>query len=283
VSEIELLHAGAAVVRAVQRRRRCDETSLRLALELADRGGAWVACDQSEAIGLVLALMVQDACSVGDLYVEPSYRDRDIAARLLGAAFDRAGDRARSMLLPLEDSAAMALALNHGLVPRETLLHFAGAIPREAQLVQMAAGAYRFAVEPLDRIAHRAAVDALDRETRATARPELHRELSSAASGYAFLLDNELVAYAYVWPDGRIGPLAGASGAYAVQLFAYALHALQRQYRASWCTALVPASNGRTARAALRSGLRIERTWPYACDAPPPDLSRCIGFHRLVF
>ena len=87
---------------------------------------------------------------------------------------------------------------------------------------------------------------------------------------------------AYVWPDGGIGPLACASEAYLVQIFAYALVTLQRAYHASWCSALVPGSNRRIARASLRAGLRIAESFIVAADGSPPALSAYVGRHRLL-
>jgi hypothetical protein len=90
------------------------------------------------------------------------------------------------------------------------------------------------------------------------------------------------VAYAYVWPDGRIGPCAVASGAYARQIFAYCLLSLQRAYGASWCALMVPASNLRVTRTALRAGLRIDETFAIARDSRS-ELDRYVGFHKLAF
>jgi hypothetical protein len=163
------------------------------------------------------------------------------------------------------------------------VLRLAGAVPREDALLSMAAGDYRFGVDAIDPVAHEFALDALDRETRGVARPADHRRFARGATGQALFLNGEFVAYAYAWPDGRIGPIASSSAAYLVQLFSYALVTLQRSYGASWCTAFVPASNVRIAGAALRAGLRIQETYVLASDAAPPDLSRYAGFHHLLF
>jgi hypothetical protein len=186
------------------------------------------------------------------------------------------------MLFDPADSAAYALAVRHGLVPVNTVARIAGAIPGEEELARMAAGNYRFEVEPIDPAAHEPALAELDREARGTTRLADHLYFSRHATGQLCLLNGEPVAYAYVWHDGRIGPIACASQAYLVQIFAYSLVTLQRRHKASWCTLLVPGSNVRTARVAVRAGFRIERTFLVAGDEVLGDASSYIGFHNLM-
>jgi hypothetical protein len=146
----------------------------------------------------------------------------------------------------------------------------------------MAAGDYRFEVETIDPAAHAFGLRALDRQTRGIARDGDHAKFARGGAGRAFFLRGEFVAYAYVWPDGRIGPLACASQAYLVQILAYALLTLMREYGASWCTTLVPGSNLRTARAVSRAGLTVEGAWLFASDAFGGDLSTYVGYHALL-
>lgn len=215
--------------------------------------------------------------------MEPSFRNSGIAGQLLDAAFADAGDAARRMLVEPQDGAALVLALRRGLAPQTAVLSTAGPTPREDALLAMAAGDYRFQVDALDPIAHGFALNALDRETRGTTRSEDHARFAQESAGLAVFLDGEFVAYAYVWPSGRIGPVAASSAQYLTQIFAYAIVTLQRTFGASWCTALIPGDAVRLLRAVLRSGLRIERALTLAGDAPLPDPSRYVAFHPLVF
>jgi len=283
VSEIAVKRASADDVRAIARRRAFDDVAFRIALELADRGNVWAAHDASEVIGIAIAHSSDEERYVGDLFVEPSYRGQGIGTRLLTEAFAGADDVARTMLLEPAEPAGYALATRHGLGVRGSLLRLAGAIPREEDLARMAAGEYRFQVDALDAEAHAFELNALDREIRGTTRIPDHGYFLRHATGQAFFLNGELVAYAYVWPDGRIGPLACVSQSYLVQIFAYALVTLQRMHNASWCTLLIPGANVRIARAALRAGLRVEQTFLLASDSPHADVSTYLGYHRLLF
>ncbi|MFZ0032410.1 MAG: GNAT family N-acetyltransferase [Candidatus Cybelea sp.] len=282
---VEILGAPASIddVRAIARRRKLDETALSLSLKAADLGRAWAARDQTEIVGIAIAHDSQDERYIGDCYVEASYRTQGVGSGLLAAALDDAQDRARTMLLDSNDRAAARLAYRYGMALRQPILRFAGTIPREEELAKMAAGEYRFGVEPIDSAAHGMALNELDRQTRGTIRPADHASFARDASGSAFSLNGELIGYAYVWPDGCVGPSACASEVYLVQIFAYALVTLQRVHRASWCTVLVPGSNRRIARASLRAGLRIQDVFTIASDAPLSDLSTYIGRHQLLF
>ena len=91
------------------------------------------------------------------------------------------------------------------------------------------------------------------------------------------------MGYAYVWPDGRIGPLASFSPSYVVAFFAFAMMALARSHDASWCSALVPAVNVRVARAAGDAGLKIQGVSLFASDSDEMDMSRYVGYHSLLF
>ncbi|MBV8332521.1 MAG: GNAT family N-acetyltransferase [Candidatus Eremiobacteraeota bacterium] len=282
MSDVRIERASVDDVRALAARRRVDDFTMRLSLASADGGSAWIARDDGDAIGVALCDSTEEERYAGDVYVSPSFRGQRIGTRLVEAAFEDSGEATRAVVVDLADSSGIALALQFGLLHHEIVLRLAGSIPKEEELAAMAAGDYRFEVGPIDPLGHSFALNALDRETRGAARPESHRIWSVAATGQAFFNQGEFVGYAYVWPDGRIGPCAVASGAYARQIFAFSLLTLQRAHGASWCTFLAPASNLRVMRPALRAGLRIEESFAIARDARS-ELDRYVGFHKLAF
>jgi GNAT superfamily N-acetyltransferase len=284
VSELAVAPASPDDVRGIASRRAFDERGHRLAAAFAERGGAWCAKDEGETVGLALLHATPEERYLGDLFVEPSFRGAGTGARLLDAALDDGGSGAtRSMMLEAGDPAAIALALRRRIAVRTPVLRLAGAIPREDALAAMAAGDYRFEIEPVDPLRHAFSLDALDREARGAQRPAEHVRFAESAHGSAIFRNDEFVAYAYVWPDGRIGPLAAVSAVYLVQVLALSLVTLQRQFGAGWCSAYVPATNVRLARAALRAGLRVEGTHLFASDSSEADLTRYAGFHPLLF
>jgi GNAT superfamily N-acetyltransferase len=277
--------AKEADVRELAARRFPDEASRRLYISLAESAprGAWVARDDATPVGIAFAHELESEWFVSDLYVEPSFRNMGLGWKLLRQATSEPGEVSLAGMIDAQDIGSLAFFLRRGMGLHVPVLRVNGEIPREDDLLQMAAGDYRFQTTALDPHAHGAAIDALDREVRGTARPIDHEGFSQLASGTSFFINNELVGYAYVWPDGRIGPLAAASAAYLEQLFAFALTALGRTYGASWCMALVPGTNVRVMRAAVRVGLQLDEVRIFATDQPQFDLSRYIGFHPLAF
>jgi len=282
MAEIRIERASVDDVRAIQARRRVDDLTMRLSLVSADGAAAWVARDDGDVVGLAACDSTEEERYLGDLYLAPSFRGHGVGTRLIEAAFEESGEATRAMAVDLSDASGVALSLRFGLPHYDVVLYLTGAIPKEEELASMAAGDYRFEVSPLDPAGHTFSLNALDRETRGAVRPEAHRIWSAAATGRAFFNQGEFVGYAYVWPDGRIGPCAVASGAYARQIFAFCLLTLQRAYGASWCALVAPASNLRVTRAALRAGLHIDETFAIARDARS-ELDRYIGFHKLAF
>lgn len=283
--ETLVVPASAEDVEYFARRRCSDEHAQKLYLDLAQAapGGAFVAKDVGTPIGIAIPHALEDEWFLSELYVEPSFRKRGIGAELLRTAAQDAGDVSRSGLLASDEPAAHAFFLQRGVALQTPVLEVAGAIPHENELARMAAGEYRFITEPLEPRAHRAALSQVDREVRGSARPLDHLYFAEHGRGFIFRRDEELAGYAYVWPSGRIGPLAAASQTYLVQFLAFALATLRQTFGASWCTALVPGTNVRIMRAAMRAGLTIERARLFASDNSLLDLSRYLGFHELLF
>lgn len=264
-------------------RANCDADAALYRLLAERAGGAFVALDEQTPIGIALATRGSDELNVHDLFVEPSFRGQGIGGALFDAAAEGSEELARSAVLPANDAGAAAFVLKRAMVPQTTLLRASGAIPREDDLLRLAANDYRFVVRDVDLAAHRYVLDAIDRETRGCERHADHAYFASAASGMAFFLHDEFVGYAYVWPDGHLGPIAASSAAYTGAFLAFAMAASVRAYGASWCSVLLPASNARAARTVLRAGLRIDAQSLFATDAQTQDLTRYLAHRTLVF
>jgi GNAT superfamily N-acetyltransferase len=285
VNDVQVAAASEADVREMAARQWPDESSRQLYINLADGAprGAWVARDEGTPIAIGFAHALEDEWFLSELYVEPSFRRQGLGSRILREVARDAGDVSRSGMLDAANTDGMAFFLRLGVGLHVPVLRVAGDIPKEDDLLPMAAGEYRFVTMPIDAQAHATVLSALDREARGTARTSDHASFAQIASGTLLLLDDECVGYVYVWPDGRIGPMVATSGAYLTQFFGFALVALRRTYGASWCQALVPGSNVRVMRAAVRIGLQLDQVRIFASDLPQIDLSRYVGFHALAF
>lgn len=284
MAEPAIVRAEPGDVRAMARRRMNSQAlPLYLTLAEASPAGVWIATDEGTPVGIAFAHALEDEWFLSDLYVEPSFRRAGLAGRLYERALEEGGEGTRSALVDVRESAGLAFLARKGLAAHALVLELAGPIPRAEHLAQMAAGSYQFRAEPLDPLANGFGLDALDRATRGSARRADHAFFTARASGHVFFLGDEMVGYAYVWPDGRIGPLASHSPSYLVPFLAFAMMTLVRNVGASWCTALIPGANLRAARAALGAGLEIVATHAFASDAPAPELARYVGAPRGCF
>jgi GNAT superfamily N-acetyltransferase len=285
VSEVVVARATEEEVAEMARRRWADSETRRLYMHVADvaPNGAWVARDDGTVIGIAIAHALETEWYLSDLFVEPSFRGQGLGQRLLAEAARDAEDVTRAGFLDPSELEGIAFFALRRVPARVPVLRFAGPIPKEEQLAALASGAHRFATDPLDPVRHRYALSALDRETRGSARSDDHLYFASNASGSVFSINGEAVGYAYVWPDGTIGPLGSASPSYVVPFFAFGMVALARSQGASWCSALVPAVNARVAHAACDVGLKIEGVKLFAGDSDMIDLSRYVGYHPLLF
>ncbi|HZT11574.1 MAG TPA: GNAT family N-acetyltransferase [Candidatus Baltobacteraceae bacterium] len=281
--EPQILSASADEVASFARSRCRDEHAEKLYVEVA-QAGAYVAKDvDGTAIGIAFARRLDDESFLSELFVEPSFRGQGVASQLLAPIWNAQDEVARSALFDAPERGAAAFLLRRGLAMQTPVLEVSGSIPRENELARMAAGSYRFGTEPLEPGKHRGALAQLDREVRGTSRSIDHAYFSESGRGFIFRRDEEIAGYVYLWPSGRIGPLAAASQTYVVQFFAFALAALRSTFDASWCVALVPGTNLRMLRAAMRAGLTVQSLRIFAGDNGNLDLSRYAGFHPLLF
>lgn len=280
-----ILRATTDDVAYFAKRRTGDEHARRLFVDFAAGApnGAYVARDAGTPVGIAIAHAQTDEWFLSELFIEPSFRGHGLGVRLLEEVARDAGDVTRSGLVGAAELAGLAWYVKRSVPLQTPIVRVAGAIPREEELVRIAAGEHRFTTAALDPEALGSALASLDRETRGTARPRDHAYFSANAHGTAFFLQNEFVGYCYVWPSGRIGPLAATSATYLVQLLGYALATLRAVAGATWCTALVPGTNLRILRAVMKAGLAIGDVCVFASDAPMLDLSRYLGFHDLLF
>ncbi|HEV3152923.1 MAG TPA: GNAT family N-acetyltransferase [Candidatus Baltobacteraceae bacterium] len=280
-----IVPATADDVAHFARRRWRDEHGRKLYADLANvaPSGVFVAKDEGTPIGIAIPHALEDEWFLSEIFVEPSFQKRGIGWQLLSEAAKEAGDATRSGLLEPSELGGIAFFLRRGVSLQTPVVDVSGAIPHENELARMAAGDYRFQTEPLDPVNHRAAIGQLDREIRGSARPLDHLYFCENGRGFIFRRDEELAGYAYVWPSGRIGPVAAASQTYLVQFFAFALATLRQTFGATWCTAMVPGTNIRIMRAAMRAGLELENVRMFASEGGLLDLSRYVGFHPLLF
>ena len=190
--------------------------------------------------GFAAAFVRGDTWFLSDLFVEPELQGRGIGRRLLDLAWGEGPER-RMTLADAIQPVSNAMYARRGLVPTTPVVELGGrpsaveppgleaVDPSPGLLAAVDAAAYRF-----------------DRSRD-------HPLWAEGARVSAWLRDGEPAAYAYAFPSGRVGPVAGRDAASAAAGLASEL----ARPLASEVTLDVPGSARELIGVALAAGLRI--------------------------
>lgn len=180
---------------------------------------------------------------LASLFVEPARQGVGVGAALLDAVWGEEPVRRRTITDAIQP-VSNALYAVRGLVPTTPLLAFGGR-PRSVSNA------------PLEPAAPTAdPIRELDRVAYGFERARDHAFWMALAECTLWLRDGRAVAYSYRFPDGTIGPIAGASGRAAGD----ALAAELARTRDSPVRVRMPGSARGLVAVAVAAGLRLEPT-----------------------
>ena len=204
----------------------------------SDGDRCFVAEIEGRVVGYSAAWVRGDTSFLAALFIEPAHQGLGIGRRLMELALDGAPSRCMTISDAIQP-VSNALYARHGLLPTTPILEFTGPAtavapsdltpsdPAAADLAELDLAAYGF-----DR-----AVD--------------HAFWATQAAGTVWRRDGRPVAYAYRWPNGRIGPIAGLDEASA----AAALEAELARRPDGWVE--IPGTSRSLVRAAVGAGMRL--------------------------
>jgi GNAT superfamily N-acetyltransferase len=173
--------------------------------------GFFVAEDTLKVVGATISWVRGHLWFLSHLFIMPPYQGQGVGKALLGRALAygtslKAG--LRSVITMAFNPASIALYMKNGMYPIEDiyLLNLdtdkAGHIPESlpgtsSEVLGKSSG-------------QRDELSFIDEQVLGISRPLHHRffQESKQASGYLLRYKGRGVAYAYIWPDGRIGPVA---------------------------------------------------------------------------
>jgi GNAT superfamily N-acetyltransferase len=211
-----------------------------------------VAVEACEVVAYASALVREGAWYLASLFVRPDLQGRGVGSALLDGVWGD-GFARRSTLTDSIQPVSNGLYGRRGLIPTTPVLTLAGP-PRADDP----------GLTPSD--PETEALSALDRSAYGFDRASDHEYWQQHSTATVWLRDGESIAYAYSWPQGRIGPVAGRDAEAA----ALALRAELARAPGD-VTVLVPGTSAPVVEASLAAGLRI---------AGPPGLlllSRGVG------
>ena len=190
-----------------------------------DASGLWIAEDGGAIIGFGFSWTLADFWYLAQLFVEPGKQARGVGGELLQKTLlhaERLKATNRALITFAFNTSSIGLYTKHGLYPRQPLFR----ISAPASEVQRRLRSSRYALRP---IAARAPVDWLgqiDSDILGFRRDRHHEFLlRTDATGFRIEEGDSAVGYAYVSPEGHIGPLAVAPGADTAEVVSAAMEA----------------------------------------------------------
>ena len=223
-----------------------------------DPAGLWVAEERGRILGFAFAWACEGLWFLAQLFVDPAQQGRGIGNELLRRAFDHAqatNAGVRVLITFAFNRSSQGLYIRHGLFPRFPIYFFSLARenikngPQDAPLRALPLDNSRATLENLARI---------DAAALGVSREKHHRFLlgDRATLGFMLYAEDDPVGYAYLSPQGHIGPLAVTRAEMIEAAFGTAM-GLAAQHDCQTLSAFVPGTSEAALRVAVEHGMRI--------------------------
>ncbi len=222
-----------------------------------DPDGLWIAEEGGEIRGFAFSWVCDRLWFLAELFVAPGRQGaggvgNELLQRTLAHA-EKRGATEKALITFAFNTVSQGLYIRRGLFPRLPIYLFGA--PREAwRLPKQAA---KFDMVALD-MNHLAAIEALDARALGLSRATHYRYLiaESGLKGFLFREGGAVVGYAYISPEGHVGPLAVSRPDAIEAVFTAALRRAAAD-GAAQLSALIPGSSESVLAAAGAHGLRI--------------------------
>jgi ribosomal protein S18 acetylase RimI-like enzyme len=223
-----------------------------------DPDGLWVAEDAGEILGFAFSWVCGELWFLAELFVSPGHQGRGIGNELLRRTLEHAqktGATNRALITFAFNTVSQGLYIRHGMFPRLPIYHFN--VAREVLMDRLKGAQLRYA--PLeDKASHLHSVGHIDEQALGVSREKHHKHLinDSGTRGAIFYAEDDCVGYAYISPDGHIGPLGVAQPKVLRAAFQTALH-LAAKSGSSHVSAFLPGTSDIALRIAVEYGMRV--------------------------
>jgi GNAT superfamily N-acetyltransferase len=221
-----------------------------------DPAGLWIAEEDGDILGFAFSWVCDRLWFLAELFVAPDQQGRGIGNELLTRTLEharKAGASEKALITFAFNAVSQGLYIRHGLFPRLPLYLFS--IPRaawRAHAPKSRLNATAIALSDLP------ALGALDARALSLSREKHHRYLiaESDLKGFIFRDDSASLGYAYISPEGHVGPLAVIRPDAMGPIFATALERA-RAMGSAHISALIPAVAEAALSVAVAQGMRI--------------------------
>jgi ribosomal protein S18 acetylase RimI-like enzyme len=223
-----------------------------------DPDGLWVAEDAGEILGFAFSWACGDLWFLAELFVSPGDQGRGIGNELLKRTLDHAqktGATNRALITFAFNTVSQGLYVRNGMFPRLPIYHFS--VARERLMGRLKGAQLRYV--PLeDKASHLHSVAHIDEQALGVSREKHHRHLitDSGIRGVILYAEDDCVGYAYISPDGHIGPLGVVQPKVLGAAFRTALD-LAAKSGSSHVSAFLPGTSDVALSIAVEHGMRI--------------------------
>jgi GNAT superfamily N-acetyltransferase len=197
-----------------------------------DQDGLWVAEVDNDIVGFGFSWMCQKFWFLAQLFIRPGTQASGVGRALLSKTLEQAqrNDADNRALITLAyNSVSTGLYVRHGMYPREPLYLTRAPASTVARHLATTTGYDAVPVSPFEPPQW---IGEIDEEVLGFRRDSHHRFLLSASPARAISIDRagRQAGYAYISPEGHIGPLAIAPDADRKAVVAVAIRcALEQQ------------------------------------------------------
>ncbi|HWE76008.1 MAG TPA: GNAT family N-acetyltransferase [Stellaceae bacterium] len=221
-----------------------------------DPAGLWIAEDNGAIVGFAFSWVCGGLWFLAELFIAPDQQGRGVGNELLGRTLEharKAGASEKALITFAFNKVSQGLYIRHGLFPRIPLYLFNA--PREAWPVRADDRRLDGAAITIGDLPELAAIDA---HALGLSREKHHRYLiaESDLKGFLFGDGSAKIGYAYISPQGHVGPLAVSRPEAMRPVFAAALERA-REMGGAQVSALVPGIAEEALKTAMAQGARI--------------------------
>ncbi|OLD12681.1 hypothetical protein AUF78_10885 [archaeon 13_1_20CM_2_51_12] len=241
-----------------------------------DGEGFWIAEVEGKMAGLTLSWVRGSLWYLAHLFVSPEHQGRNIGQNLMEIAMKHhksAGITNRALVTFAYNPVSISLYARHGIYPREPLYWMEGS----SQQVKTDASNKLTNERIVDFEKARSSLTRIDELSLGYPREKNHEFLFSLPSVRCHLFTTGIqpVGYAYVWQNGRVGPLATVSH----EIFRDTLRSAFQLAKAGGAANVgiaATGSNEQIMQVALEQKMRILDNYLFMSSKPFPNFSNYV-------
>lgn len=223
-----------------------------------DPEGLWVAEQDGGLVGFGFSWVNDDLWFLAQLFVRPDVQTSGVGGALIAKALEHAKlrrVRARALITFAFNRASQALYMRHGLFPVTPLYVFSAA---RSQIAERGIRSPLRSEPLLLSAADAKLLRDIDAVTVGVSRHKHHSYMlgEGGLNGMTLWAGRECVGYAYIGPDGHIGPVAVSDARFIDDAFSAALVRASEQ-PVNQVSAFLPGSSPAVLQSALGFGMRI--------------------------